>query len=466
MVIRRTLPRSTAVLLLPVVLAACAALPAPEVSSRTVPLPQVLPAMKSFPPAPPGKGRPHSNADLARDFLELSFNMESGKRLPRLTRFETPVTVAFDRPQNAQFQADLSDLLGRVRKEAGIDIRQGATGTTANITIFTLPRRILRAAVPKAACFVVPRVHGWREFKRARRNGQLDWSTLKRRERASIFIPSDISPQEARDCLHEEITQALGPLNDIYRLPDSIYNDDNMNAVLTRFDMLILRTYYDPALKNGMSEAAVRRALPAILKRLHPAGEGLASDGISRTPRLWVETLETALSTRSSPAKRLLYARKAVAMAKKNGWQDNRLGFALFVLGRLSLGRDSKTAIASFSRSYALYSRIYGKADIHTAHVALQLSAFALSTGHVADALKLVNANLPTVIDAQNATLLATYLMIKAEALDDLGRHRAAATVRLDSIAWARYGFADLQEIRKRLAETTALKPSLKKLRF
>jgi len=34
------------------------------------------------------------------------------------------------------------------------------------------------------------------------------------------------SPQEVRDCLHEELAQALGPLNDLYRLPDSVFNDD------------------------------------------------------------------------------------------------------------------------------------------------------------------------------------------------------------------------------------------------
>ena len=49
-----------------------------------------------------------------------------------------------------------------------------------------------------------------------------------------------------RDCLNEEITQALGPANDLYRLPDSIWNDDNFHGMATPFDMT------DPA-----------RALPA-----------------------------------------------------------------------------------------------------------------------------------------------------------------------------------------------------------
>jgi len=229
--------------------------------------------------------------------------------------------------------------------------------------------------------------------------------------------------------------------------------------------MLILKTYYDPALENGMTKAEVRAVLPAVLKRLNPGGEGVASDGISASPRVWINTLKAALAPGARPSRRLFYARKAVAMAAKNGWHDNRLGFALFAQGRLALGHDSKTAIASFARAYALYSDIYGREDIHTAHVALQLAAFALSTGHVQDALDLVNANVPVVARAQNASLLATYLMIKAEALDALGRHDEADTVRLDSIGWARYGFVSTAEIRARLKETAALRPPATKPR-
>ena len=49
----------------------------------------------------------------------------------------------------------------------------------------------------------------------------------------AVFLPGDVSPQEIRDCLHEELAQALGPVNDLYRLTDSVFNDDNFNTVLT-----------------------------------------------------------------------------------------------------------------------------------------------------------------------------------------------------------------------------------------
>ncbi len=448
-------------LLLFSLLAACAGAPVTVVTSRANPLPETLPKMKTFATAaaPAGRAMLHANADIARDFLELAFEMESGKKIPRLSKFDGPVTVAFAKAPPPQFQADLATLLARVRNEAGIDIKQGKTGEPASIVIETLPRRTLHSTVPQAACFVVPRVKNWREFRRNRRSGALDWTTVLKRSRATVFIPDDVAPQEARDCLNEEITQALGPLNDVYRLPDSIYNDDNMNVVVTAFDMLILKTYYDPALRIGMRRTEVAAALPAILRRLNPDGETVPRDGLQKSPRIWIDTLEKALGPNGSASSRLAFARKAVRIAQQQKWQDNRLGFSLFAQGRLALGHDSALAIASFKSAYEVYARRYGVKDIHTAHVALQMAAFALSTGKPELALDLINTSLPTVSDAKNAALLATFLMIKAAAMDALGRHRQAATVRLDSIGWARYGFASKNEIGARLRETAALRP-------
>jgi hypothetical protein len=81
----------------------------------------------------------------------------------------------------------------------------------------------------------------------------------------AVFMPADVAPQEVRDCLHEEVAQAIGPLNDLYRLPDSVFNDDNFHTVLTGFDMLILRATYAPELRSGMTRAEVAAALPGIL---------------------------------------------------------------------------------------------------------------------------------------------------------------------------------------------------------
>ncbi len=443
------------------VLAACSTAPIGDIPERRATGPAVeLPPMASFTAASPGAPtRP--NTEMARDFLDLSFEMESGRPIPVLSRFEGAVTVAL-RPGAgpSSMSRDLDQLLTRIRNEARINItRVPHGGPTASITIQTLPRSQMQRAVPHAACFVVPRVSSWDEFRAARRSpATLDWTTLETRQRAAIFIPSDVSPQEVRDCLHEEVAQALGPLNDLYRLPDSVFNDDNFNTVLTGFDMLILRAYYDPALSSGMSRRQVANRLPAVFNRLNPAGRGGGSAGTEAPNREWISAIETALGGSTSSNARVAAAERAVAIAASSGWQDVRLGFSHFALARLTLPRDPDVSLVHFIAAGANFRQI-GPNSIQTAHINMQLAAFSLTGGDADQALTLVNQALPTARLAENATLLSTLLMLKAEALELQGRVSEAAAVRLDSLAWARYGFGRDEAVRDRLTEVASLSP-------
>ena len=422
-----------------------------------------LPPMKMFASASPKTSVSRSNIDIARDFLELSFELESGKNLERLTRFEGPIRVSISADAPKAMRIDLDTLLARLRREAKIDIARAKSSETANIVISLIPRETLQRAVPHAACFVVPRVASWSEFTKNRSSGKLDWTTLERRDLVSVFIPQDVSPQEHRDCMHEEIAQALGPVNDIYRLADSVFNDDNFHTILTPFDLLILRAYYSRSLRNGMTRGQVANQLPALLNSLNPRGTDIRPKQLSSAPRAWVNAIESALGPRGGDTRRVNAAKKALNIAQQNGWYDNRLGFNLFALGRLALGTDARVAVESFAQSYAVYSRLYGRDDIHTAHVGMQLAAFALSAGEPERAIALVNDSLQSVLRAQNATLLATLLMIKSQALEMTDQHAAAKAVRLDSLGWARYGFSSDREVRLRLDEIATLSPPTKK---
>ncbi len=443
-----------------VVLAACEPGNLSDVPGRLeTTIPNALPPMSMFGtpnPTPPTR----SNAAIARDFLDLSFQMESGRLIPVLSRFEGPVTVAVAPGAPPTLSRDLDRLIERLRSEARIDISRVPHGSTAaSITIETLPRARMQRAVPQAACFVVPRVSSWDEFRAARGNSRtLDWTTLTTREHATVFIPNDVSPQEVRDCLHEEIGQALGPLNDLYRLPDSIFNDDNFNAVLTGFDMLILRAYYDGSLRSGMTREEVAARLPAILSRLNPAGNSATAIAPRPIDRDWILAIEEALGGRQPVPARIAAAQRAVAIATNQGWRDTRLGFSYFALGRLALSRDAETSVTAFIAAGNNFRSIDPE-SIQSAHVNMQLAAFALSTGDGARALTLVNEALPAATRAENASLLATLLMIKAEALEIEGRMSEAASVRLDSLGWARYGFGRDQDVRARLTEVAALSP-------
>ncbi|MEM0945765.1 MAG: DUF2927 domain-containing protein [Pseudomonadota bacterium] len=436
------------------VLAACTA--TAPVERRAAPEIE-LPPMKTF--GTPKAQRPQrSNRTIAADIMDLSFRLESGRVLPVLTRFEGPISVRVVGPAPRSLTTDLDRLIKRMRTEAGIDISRVASNTDASITIEVLSRRELQRAVPQAACFVVPRITSWDEFRRNRRGPALDWTTLRVREKMAIFLPGDVSPQEIRDCLHEELAQAVGPLNDLYRLSDSVFNDDNFHTVLTGFDMLVLRTLYAPELRSGMTPQEVADRLPAILARLNPGGRRAADGAMGDTPRAWIDAIETALGPRTTPTRRRSAAREAVQIARQQGWRDTRAAFSLYALGRLSIGTEPDLAMTAFLQSGTLY-RAGRDTDLQAAHVAMQLAAFALSAGQAEIALEIVDRNIAPVRRAENAALLSTLLMVKAESLEILGRRAEARTVRQEALGWARYGFGSSTEVRLRLEEIAALSP-------
>ncbi|MGB5865472.1 MAG: DUF2927 domain-containing protein [Sulfitobacter sp.] len=398
-----------------------------------------------------------SNNDLALDFIELSFKLESGRDLPVFTRFEGPISVTVIGAQPASLQHDLTRLLGRLRSEARINITQVQTGP-ANITINAVTRKEIRKVLPQAACFVAPNVSTLDEYRKARKSRKTSWSSLRSRERLAIFLPNDVSPQEVRDCLHEELAQALGPLNDLYRLPDSVFNDDNVHTVLTGFDMLMLRAYYSPDLHNGMTRGQVAATLPHILRRLNPAGERRAAKFATRTPLAWKRAIEAALGPASNRSQRQAGATEALRIAKAVGWQDQRRAFAHYAMGRV-LQRDNPDAAKQHYAEAKKYYRATPGTGLHQAFVATQLSAFAISEGSGRDALQIIAPHIETARANENAALLSTLLLLRAEALDLENRPAEAEAVRMDSLGWARYGFGSDWAVRAKLREIASLNP-------
>lgn len=381
---------------------------------------------------------PSSGSSLTRDFMDLTFAMESGRALETFSRFEGPVTVAMRGAAPANAAKDLARLIGRLRSEAGIDI--SPTTGPATITVEFASRSDLRRLAPTAACFVVPNVSSLADYRRQRGSDQVDWANVIRRERAVIFIPADTSPQEVRDCLHEELAQALGPLNDLYRLSDSVFNDDNFHSVLTAFDMDILRMTYSPALASGMSREEVAARL------------GVAAAVGAGNPPDWTRAIETALGKTGSLGTRKAAAERALALAQAAGWQDGRMAFSYFAVGRLLAGTEPARALDAFDRAAMLYSRLPG-GELQLAHIDMQLAAMALAGGLAEEAARLADRAMPVVERHENAALFATLMLIKAEALEQLGNPAAAAALRMDSAAWARYGFGPDSVVKARMRD-------------
>jgi hypothetical protein len=414
--------------------------------------------MKQFGPAHVSPST-RSNGEIAQDFLDLSFQLENGQPLPFMTRFEEPISVRINGTDPATLSSDLNALLSRLRNEAGIDIRRVPAAKLANISINTVPGRQFKHMRPSAACFVVPGVSDWGDYRRFRRSSVTNWKTLRKRTRMAIFIPDNVSPQEMRDCLHEELAQALGPLNDLFRLPDSIFNDDNYHSILTGFDMLVLRTYYAPDLHNGMTRQQVAAALPRILARLNPAGEFTSGHApVSATPKSWETAIRQTINPAKSHSVRRAAAMRAVTIARNHGWADVRTGFSLHKLGRLTMTQDAGLARSAFHEALSIF-RGRPEMRLQAAQITMQLAAISLSDGDAQIAINQANSSLPALLQAQDAVTLSMVLMIKAEALDLQNRTAEAREVRLDSLGWARYAFGSKKAALDRLAGISALTP-------
>jgi hypothetical protein len=438
------------------VLASCTASVTDRAVTRSDTFEPPMPSMKHFGPTnvtPPTQ----SNADIARDFLDLHFRLESGRSLERYTRFERPIQVRVTGNPTPSLMVDLKALIRRLRAEAGLDITL-VTGREAEITIQAVSRGDIRRSLPQAACFVVPNVNSLADFRRNRRSAKTNWALIETREKMGIFLPYDASPQEVRDCLHEELAQALGPLNDLYRLSDSVFNDDNVHTILTGYDMLILRASYAPELQSGMTKAEVAARLPDVLRRLNPRGRGGGPTPVDDTPRSWIGNVQTALGPGADLSARRTAAAQAEQTARSLGWQDHRRAFGHYMLGRMTQVHDPTGAQVHYASALEYLSGAPGT-YLHRAYITTQTAAYAISRGDGAAALRQINPQISIATRAQNAALLATLMLLKAEALDLLDRPDEASSVRLDSLGWARYGFGPEWAVRAKMREIATISP-------
>ncbi|RRH77327.1 DUF2927 domain-containing protein [Falsigemmobacter faecalis] len=393
---------------------------------------------------PPGAAAPlpvltRSNSQTAADFLELFFRLESGQTLTQFTRYEHPVklVVAGEVPKAAWSEID--PLLRRLRNEGGVPITRTRHVEKADLVVEFVPRAQMRAFVPDIACFVVPEQRSFADY--VAEGAQITpWADLQTRGQALLVIPSDSAGQDIRDCLHEELAQALGPVNDLWHLSDSVFNDDNVHGRLTAFDMLVLRLAYQPELKSGMSRAEVAALLPALLNRLNPAG-GAVEDVPSRLPpRWWAQEMQLVLTPSLAPEQRLRMAERLAAFADSRGWEDNRRAFAHYLAGFHGLSADPDRAVQHFGESRRLYADL-PEAALHMALVDLQMAGVFLAADQPEATLFLAEQAGEALRLADDRADLALSYLLRAEALERLDRGAEAAALRLDSLPLAGYGF-------------------------
>ncbi|WP_018632954.1 DUF2927 domain-containing protein [Neomegalonema perideroedes] len=335
--------------------------------------PDVIPLAASAPASSFAAGSPRrANAEMARDFVDLTFRNESGESRAVFARWEGParVRLAADFAAEAPF---LDSLLAELSATTGLEIRRAAALEPAEIRIRSVRPSRFAAAAPGVLCG-------------SQHTG--DWRSLSAFRGGIVDIPADSSSARRRICLIEEIAQLLGPVNDLERAPDSVFNDDGAHAALTPFDRLILRVAYAPELQPGMSPAAARAGAIAAMARLNPAG---IHGGAPSAPesQAWSSAYRAVLAAYGRDASGFAAAMarlEAAAAALPHG--DHRRVKTLTTRAAAALAQGEAAAAARLAAEARGLARAAGD-SVREAEALGLMARAAQATGNPASALAL-----------------------------------------------------------------------------
>ncbi|NQV85250.1 MAG: DUF2927 domain-containing protein [Rhodospirillales bacterium] len=139
------------------------------------------------------------------------------------------------------------------------------TGKTANFTINFVPRRqlanpnlakadpkLLRKMASQGGCYFLL----WAD----RKTGNIS--------KAVIVVNNERLLIRINHCLLEEMTQSLGLPNDSNLISPSIFSDSSRRTDLTRSDLIILKTLYNPRMKVGMPREQALKVAGDLIREL------------------------------------------------------------------------------------------------------------------------------------------------------------------------------------------------------
>lgn len=425
-------------------LAACAAAPAPSMfQDADRGRPQKIAPRPDY----PGYGSaiahqriPWTLDSLVADFVDLQFQTEWGGGHERLLRWDGPVTVALEGEELSAYRDDVEALLSQLNAAApGL----GATivADRADITIRTAPRDDMKATADTALCFFAPVDMDWEAYKAADAVGEAGWDGIERLEKITIFIPEHAAPHVFRICFVEEIMQALGPGNDLYRLEDSGFNDDEVHIAPTAFDLLMIRTLYNGELRPGMTEPEARAAAREVL-----AGE--IDPSVARVTRERTEFDEDFqlyhyfADVRGDPKERRELLDLANRAAEHFAPTDHRIGEALRAEAYFASERRDDRAAVGFARAaVAHFERTLPPSSARLARTRADLGLFLVLDGEFEEAAAVLADAEPWLAAHGKEDDLASVLRLRAIALAQMGEAAEAQRTARRALAWAAYVF-------------------------
>lgn len=227
-----------------------------------------------------------SNSRLAENFERIALNREYRRENDvlieettptRLSRWEQPIryrvigeaATGADRGEYRSFATKLAGL-------TGLDITE--EDENPNLTILILgpeERRVFISQLQENGLAErMPLVIEWADDISYPCVGQVGYedSDTGLITGAMIVIKGELEGVLRSSCIHEELTQTLGLMNDDPDVRPSIFNDDQEFALLTEHDEILLRILYDRRLRAGMEAEEARPLLPEIIEEIRPNG--------------------------------------------------------------------------------------------------------------------------------------------------------------------------------------------------
>ncbi len=234
-----------------------------------------------------------SNADLAANFQRIALNREYRREDGKLVEATTPTSISrWGAPVRYQIlgggatpldRADYAELAQRLTALTGVEVREQEREAEPNVTILILNaderRAFIRELQSDGTADRMPLIVEWAEKLSYPCVGQVGYRDADTGliTGAMIVIKAELEGLFRKSCIHEELVQTMGLMNDDRKVRPSIFNDDQEFALLTEHDEYLLQMLYDPRLRPGMGPEEAVPLLDEIIRDLRPEDSPLVT---------------------------------------------------------------------------------------------------------------------------------------------------------------------------------------------
>lgn len=239
-----------------------------------------------------GANVPFSSQELANNFVNIalydehstSFGMMVQHSTERsLKRWKSPVRIKVEFGASVPLEKRSKDLANinsyakRLARLTGHPV--SVVQNSANFHVLILNENERRAYGPRLQQ-LAPHMSDvtLRTITRMRRSisclmySENDTETRDNLVNAVVIIRGEHPDLTRNICIHEELAQGMGLINDSRQARPSIFNDDQEFALLTKHDELLLTMLYDRRLMPGMTVEQARPIVEKIAGQLHNGG--------------------------------------------------------------------------------------------------------------------------------------------------------------------------------------------------